>query len=105
MGERRQLGDREEVAAPAERAQLELAPRAEDAAAAKADPALVGGERTGERVDASARNLFVWRGDAEADEAAVERMRCLLQYGADVRAHRRVERRPRPRRTGKNKLE
>src|SRR5436190_232372 len=45
MRERRQLRDREQVAAPAECAQRELALRAEDAAAAQADPALVGGER------------------------------------------------------------
>src|SRR4051812_3438614 len=94
MRERRQLRDREQVAAAAERAQRELALRAEGSAAAEADPALVGGEGAGERVDPPPRRITVGCADAEPDEAAVERIGRLLEHSAHVRTHGRVERLP-----------
>src|SRR5581483_5648647 len=94
MRERRQLRNREQVAAPAEYTQRELALRAEDAAAAEADPALIGGDGAGERVNPPARSIAIGGGDAEPDEAAVERIGGLLEHGAHIRTHRRIERLP-----------
>src|SRR5437868_4909476 len=105
MRKRRQLRNREQVAAAAERAQRELALRAVDAAAAEADPALVGGEGAGERMDPPACSLTIGCADAEPDEAAVERIGRLLEYRAHVRAHRRVERLPLRGRAGHYELE
>src|SRR5581483_2675420 len=89
----------------AERPAHELALRADHAAAAEADTALVGRERAREGMDAAARDPLVGGGDAKADEAAVERMRRLFQYRSHVRADGRIDRLPTRTRAREDELE